>query len=228
MTSNPSEKDILALETIAELKNYNGYTFNLIYQNISGKNILDFGSGYGVFCQYMAKKGYQVDGYEINKDAFLESKKRGVNTYSELNNINKKFDTITSSNVLEHIEDDVNAINEMRSLLVDEGILILYLPASEIVWTKMDDDVNHHRRYSKKDLHSKLKSANFEILESRYVDFIGWFTLIIFKILKIQPKFNKKLIIFYDKFFFKFLKYLDIVFKNLIGKNILVVAKKIV
>ena len=73
MTSNPSEKDILALETIAELKNYNGYTFNLIYQNISGKNILDFGSGYGVFCQYMAKKGYQVDGYEINKDAFLES-----------------------------------------------------------------------------------------------------------------------------------------------------------
>jgi len=27
----------------------------------------------------------------------------------------------------------------------------------------MDDDVNHHRRYSKKDLHSKLKSANFEI-----------------------------------------------------------------
>ncbi len=65
-------------------------------------------------------------------------------------------------------------------------------------------------------------------MESRYVDFIGWFTLIIFKILKIQPKFNKKLIIFYDKVFFKFLKYLDIVFKNLIGKNILVVAKKLV
>ena len=226
MTSNPSEKDILALETIAELKNYNGYTFNLIYQNISGENILDFGSGYGVFCEYMIKKGNKIDGFEINKNAFLESKKRGINTYSELNKINKKYDTITSSNVLEHIEDDINAINEMRSLLVNKGILVLYLPASEIVWTKMDDDVNHHRRYSKKDLHSKLKSANFEILESRYVDFIGWFTLIIFKILKVQPKFNKKLIIFYDKVFFKFLKYLDIIFKNLIGKNILVVAKK--
>ena len=226
MASNPSEKDILALETIAELKNYNGYIFNLIYQNIFGENILDFGSGYGIFCQFMAKKGYQVDGYEINKDAFLESKKRGINTYFELNKINKKFDTITSSNVLEHIQDDVKAINEMRSLLVDEGILILYLPASEIVWTKMDDDVNHQRRYSKKDLHSKLKSSNFEILDSRYVDFIGWFTLITFKIFRIKPKFNKKLIIFYDKFFFKFLKYLDIIFKKVIGKNILVVARK--
>ena len=70
--------------------------------------------------------------------------------YSELNQINKKYESITSSNVLEHIEDDVSTINEMRSLLVDKGILILYLPASQMVWTKMDDDVNHFRRYSKK------------------------------------------------------------------------------
>lgn len=226
MTCSPNDKDISALETIAELKYYNGYTFDLISERISGKKILDFGSGFGVFCQHMAKNGYKIDGFEINKTAVIESKKRGINTYSELNQIVKKYDSIISSNVLEHIEDDVNTINEMRSLLIDKGILILYLPASQVVWTKMDDDVNHHRRYSKKDLHSKLKSANFEILESRYVDFIGWFTLIIFKILKVQPKFNKKLIIFYDKVFFKFLKYLDIIFKNLIGKNILVVAKK--
>ncbi|OUU48124.1 MAG: hypothetical protein CBC28_04945 [Flavobacteriaceae bacterium TMED68] len=226
MNTNSNEKDILALETIAELKNYNSYTFNLISQKISGKSILDFGSGYGVFCQYMVKKGYKVNGFEINNIAYLESKERGINTYSKLNQIDKKFDTITSSNVLEHIEDDIIAINQMRSLLVEKGTLILYLPASQAVWTKMDDDVNHFRRYSKKDLHSKLESANFEILESRYVDFIGWFTLIIFKIFKIKPKFNKKLIIFYDKFFFKFLKYLDIAFKNIIGKNILVVARK--
>ena len=90
----------------------------------------------------------------------------------------------------------------------------------------MDDDVNHFRRYSKKDLHSKLKSANFEVLDSRYVDFIGWFTLIIFKIFNVTPKFNRKLIIFYDRFFFKFLKYLDIIFQYIIGKNILIVARK--
>ena len=226
MTCSPNDKDISALETIAELEHYNGYTFDLISERISGKNILDFGSGFGLFCEYMAQNGYEIDGFEINKTAVIESKKRGINTYSELNQINKKYESITSSNVLEHIEDDVSTINEMRSLLVDKGILILYLPASQMVWTKMDDDVNHFRRYSKKDLHSKLKSANFEVLDSRYVDFIGWFTLIIFKIFNVTPKFNRKLIIFYDRFFFKFLKYLDIIFQYIIGKNILIVARK--
>ena len=67
---------------------------------------------------------------------------------------------------------------------------------------------------------------NFEVLDSRYVDFIGWFTLIIFKIFNVTPKFNRKLIIFYDRFFFKFLKYLDIIFQYIIGKNILIVARK--
>ena len=33
MTNSDNEKDILALETISELKNYNNYTFNFIKQN---------------------------------------------------------------------------------------------------------------------------------------------------------------------------------------------------
>ena len=41
MTNSDNEKDILALETISELNNYNNYTFNLIRKKISD------GQGFG-------------------------------------------------------------------------------------------------------------------------------------------------------------------------------------
>ena len=53
-------KDILALEAMSELKNYNSYTFKLIADSITSKKVLDFGSGYGVFCEYLQDKNYDV------------------------------------------------------------------------------------------------------------------------------------------------------------------------
>ena len=101
---------------------------------------------------------------------------------------------------------------------------MLYLPASKIAWTQMDEDVNHYRRYSKKELIEKLTRSGFYIQSVKYVDFIGWLVLMIFKLFRIKPKFNKKLLIFYDKFFFKNLKFLDYFFQKIVGKNLLVVA----
>tara|TARA_B100000401_G_C52809126_1_gene722709 strand:- start:2476 stop:3162 length:687 start_codon:yes stop_codon:yes gene_type:complete len=225
MSNNSNDKDILALETISELKNYNNYTFKIIEDSISGKKVLDFGSGYGVFSQYIQNKGFDVDALEINETAIKESRLRGINTFSNINDLNEKYDTVVSLNVLEHVKDDTVLMNQMKSLLSKNGYLILYLPASNFIWSQMDDDVNHLRRYSKKDLKQKLESLNFEIVFIRYVDFIGWAVLVIFKFLRVKPKFNKKLLIFYDKVFFRLLKYLDILFQKIIGKNLFVIAR---
>ena len=46
----------------------------------------------------------------------------------------------------------------------------------------------------------------------------------LFKFFRIKPKFNKKLLIFDDKFFFKNLKFLNYFFQKIVGKNLLVVA----
>ncbi len=224
MTNSDNEKDILALETISELNNYNNYTFNLIRQKISDGQVLDFGCGFGVFSEYLQKLGYNVDGFDVNNEAVLESKSRGINTFSDLSQIDRRYETITSSNVLEHVEDDIALMLDIKSLLKEDGTLVLYLPASKIAWTQMDEDVNHYRRYSKKELIEKLTRSGFYIQSVKYVDFIGWLVLMIFKLFRIKPKFNKKLLIFYDKFFFKNLKFLDYFFQKIVGKNLLVVA----
>ena len=68
---------------------------------------MDFGCGFGVFSEYLQKLGYNVDGFDVNNEAVLESKSRGINTFSDLSQINQRYETITSSNVLEHVEDDI-------------------------------------------------------------------------------------------------------------------------
>ena len=64
------------------------------------------------------------------------------------------------------------------------------------------------------------------MIEAYYVDFVGWFVLLLSKILNLNLDFDKKKIIIYDKFIFLIFKFLDIFMKNIIGKNVLVVCEK--
>ena len=95
-----------------------------------------------------------------------------------------------------------------------------------LVWTNLDVQVNHQRRYSKKGLIDLFSNTNLKIVKVHYVDFIGWITLLLSKILRLKLKFNKKQVGFYDKFIFNNFKKLDVLFKNIIGKNLLIVLEK--
>ena len=126
----------------------------------------------------------------------------------------------------EHLDDDDSYIKKFYDFLPHNGKLVLYLPSSQIIWSNLDDLVNHKRRYSKKGLEKLLVSNNFKIQKIHFVDFIGWSVLLLSKLLNLRLDFDQKKIIFYDKFIFKSFKFFDILFKNLIGKNLFVVASK--
>jgi 2-polyprenyl-3-methyl-5-hydroxy-6-metoxy-1,4-benzoquinol methylase len=220
-------KDTAALEVISELKNYNKFVQTLMKKHIRKGTVLDFGCGFGDFAKHLNDSGYKCDGVELDKEANLESQKKGVKTFYSFNEIKKLYPVVVSLNVLEHIEDDIKILENLHEIIDQNGTLILYLPASEIVWSNMDVEVGHCRRYSKKDLIQKLKSIGFNIIHSSYKDFGGWLILLAFRLFRIKPKFNKKLLKFYDKFIFPYIKYLDIIGGPFIGKNILIVAKVI-
>lgn len=225
MNKKYNDDDLIGQEILTELKYYSSYVFNLLYDETVGEEVLDYGSGHGDFCLFLDNKKIKSYGYEPNEKAFQHAFANSVRSYLSLNDIDKTFPTVTSLCVLEHIEDDMNALMEIKSLLNSNGRLILYLPASMTIWSQMDLDANHYRRYSKKEITKKLNTAGFQIEKIHYVDFLGWIVLFLFRIFRIKPKFNKKLIIFYDKYFFKYLKSLDLFFNKIIGKNLLIVAK---
>tara|TARA_B100000131_G_C18107579_1_gene608478 strand:- start:1753 stop:2430 length:678 start_codon:yes stop_codon:yes gene_type:complete len=221
------EEDVHALESIEKLHNYNSYIFEKIYNKGISKEILDFGCGYGTFIDYLKKKfNLEIIGYEINPEAIEKLNTKRINTISSLEKNKENFDYIVSLNVLEHIKNDEKTIEDLNFLLKDSGILILYLPHSMKIWTDLDELVGHYRRYTRKDLFTKLEQAGFNIISWEYVDFIGWIALYLSKLLRINLNYEEKRLIKYDKYIFKFLKYLDVLFKYFVGKNILVVCRK--
>jgi 2-polyprenyl-3-methyl-5-hydroxy-6-metoxy-1,4-benzoquinol methylase len=223
---NDKKSDIAALESIEFAKNYNNYIFKKMNKYIDSEEVLDFGAGFGLFGDYLRKLGKEVTTVDSNKKAVDVLRKKNFQTFKALNEVNKKFDVITSLNVLEHIEDDQKVLENLHSTLNENGKLILYIPSSMIVWTKLDEIVNHYRRYSIKEISDKAQIAGFNVIEAYYVDFVGWVVLLLSKILNLNLDFDKKKIIIYDKFIFLIFKFLDIFMKNIIGKNVLVVCEK--
>lgn len=222
-----NDKDIFALESIEYLENYNEYVFSNIYKNFGNFPQLDFGCGFGTFIKYINEVyDEKVLGYEINELAIKTLRNRNIELITNIESYTSKFETIISMNVLEHVEDDLFIMKQFYKLLKPGGILILYLPHSNFLWSNLDELVDHHRRYTKKDLIFKLEKAGFKISKVKYFDFIGSIVITLSKLLNLKLNFSKKRLLFYDKYFFKYLKFLDIIFQNLFGKNILIVAEK--
>lgn len=88
-----------------------------------------------------------------------------------------KFDTILSSNVLEHLESDKAALSWMSKIIKTGGKLILILPAHRFLFGAIDEYYQHYRRYDRSSLCRKLEANNFEIKECFYqgkVGALGW------------------------------------------------------
>ncbi|HEY3220534.1 MAG TPA: class I SAM-dependent methyltransferase [Gemmatimonadales bacterium] len=89
------------------------------------------------------------------------------------------FDTIICLNVLEHVEDDVSALQAMRRLLAPAGRLILLVPALPALYGTMDKALGHHRRYKRAGLASLLDATGFKVAHVEYFNLAGvpgwWF-----------------------------------------------------
>lgn len=216
--------------------NYNNWVFGM-YQEFIGNNILDIGSGHGTFIRYIKDKKH-ITCIEPSSDEF-ESLKRAFAGLSNISIINGDFnspevlnkvkktqiDTIICLNVLEHIEDDMNTLKNIHSILNPGGKLILYIPALKALYGTMDEALHHFRRYNKKDLEEMLSAAGFKILKIRYMNFLGIFTWFLYsRILKKKMPSVKRLL-FYDKYLVPIISAIERLIEIPFGQSILVVCE---
>jgi len=75
--------------------------------------------------------------------------------------IDEKFDCVISCEVMEHIENDEKFIDKIRNLMMDQGQLILSVPARKKYWGFDDELVGHYRRYEKEELRSMVMNSGF-------------------------------------------------------------------
>ena len=75
-----------------------------------------------------------------------------------------EFDAIGAFDVLEHIEEDERVLGEMHKALVSGGTLLVSVPQHPWLWSPTDDFAHHCRRYTARELRSKVEAAGFEVV----------------------------------------------------------------
>lgn len=149
--------------------------------NKKKKMMLDLGCGTGVLQEQFAKR-FDVDTYgiDVSKEAIKYCRKRFLTNVKIFDG--KKipfksgtFDLVTAVDVLEHIHDDIKALDEIKRVLKKGGLAIILVPADAKLWSTRDVRLHHFRRYAKKELGSKCEKAGFRIITSKNVDFALYF-----------------------------------------------------
>jgi SAM-dependent methyltransferase len=74
-----------------------------------------------------------------------------------------EFDLVGAFDVLEHIDDDVGALSELRRVVRPGGGIIVTVPQHQWLWSQADDYAHHQRRYSRADLVSRIERAGFTV-----------------------------------------------------------------
>ena len=78
---------------------------------------------------------------------------------------------IIALDILEHLDDDLNGIRELYQALSKRGVLVLTVPAFRFLWGTQDIITGHKRRYTRREISTKLKKAGFTVLKSSYFNF---------------------------------------------------------
>jgi SAM-dependent methyltransferase len=78
------------------------------------------------------------------------------------------FDLVTTLDVIEHIDDDVAALREMRRVARPEGRLLVTVPAYPALWSSHDELNHHRRRYTRETLLAAVERAGWQPLRTTF------------------------------------------------------------
>ena len=194
-------------------------------------NLLEFGAGTGFLAEiFQSRFQIKPDCIELDPKLIRVISQKDFQCYQFLNQISQKYEAIYTSNVLEHIENDAALLKELFESLTPGGVLGIYVPAHPILYSMMDKEIGHIRRYTRSELKSKVEVAGFFIQSLTYDEFIGFFASIVVKTIGYKNKAglgSKRSLELYDKLIYPLSKVLDqLGLRYVIGKNLLLIAVK--
>ena len=85
----------------------------------------------------------------------------------------RAFDFIVASNVLEHIEDHARVLSNFHGMLAPGGTVLLLVPAHPSLYSSLDRNLSHFRRYSRTGLAALANGCGLEVVGLRHFNPIG-------------------------------------------------------
>lgn len=199
-----------------------------------GRNVAEIGAGIGSVSSLLLQRDIDaLTAFEPSVNMFpylaelLEAnpRARAVNDFLAPNYAGAGFDSVLYLNVLEHIEDDELEVANAYSCLKPGGHLLVFVPALAWLYSDVDREVGHFRRYTRNGLLGLVKNAGLTPVISRYFDIAGilpW--LVNFRLLR-NP-ITEGGVRVYDRLVVPVMRVVEGVLAPPLGKNVLLVARK--
>lgn len=131
---NESLEDIFnRIDKLSPSESENHYRYHWFINHIKGtpRDLLDIGSGFGIWPNMLAKLGWNVTCVEPNEEScnFIKSYLglKCINAYG-IENIDKQFDVVSLVHVLEHIRKPNVLLEAIKKALVYNGQLFVEIP----------------------------------------------------------------------------------------------------
>jgi len=145
--------------------------------------ILDVGCGTGANLQMLSQFG-AAEGVDVSSEALDFCRARGLAEVKQgaaesLPFADASFDLVTGLDVVEHLDDDIAGLSEMRRVLRPDGRAVLFVPAFMFLWGVQDEISHHRRRYTLTELTQRLGDAGLTVERASYAN-ITFFAPILF------------------------------------------------
>ena len=142
----------------------------------SSPRILDAGCGTGRNLQRYEQLG-PAQGIEPSADAVAFCRERGLENVKQaplerLPFEEESFELMVATDVLEHVDDDAQALRELRRVAAPGATLVMTVPAFRWLWSEEDDRLGHRRRYTRKQLRRVAEQSGWQPLFATYFNLL--------------------------------------------------------
>lgn len=202
-----------------------------------GNRTMEFGAGPGLLTRQMRKFDFYLstEGYKpfVDKLENLMAERSDLSVElfdmdsldSEIARLRElRLDSLFSSNLLEHLKDDVGALSSMAKILNPGGRIVHFVPALRALYGEADRTIGHFRRYERAEVIAKAEAAGLIVERAAWFNIAGVFAwIVVNKILRQQntsggqfSAFNKMVPVF---------RSFEKIFPTFIGASLVLVAR---
>lgn len=162
------------LEALAAAPRFNKWMAETIAPFV-GNHVMEIGAGMGSLTRYLVPRRKRYVATDIDPEHLARLVGRFQHRpimevrYADLarsecfEEFQEQMDSVVCLNVLEHVEDDMASLQNIRSVLRPGGQAVILVPQGQEIYGSVDEALGHFRRYTEDELREKMESAGLPV-----------------------------------------------------------------